>query len=102
MISAQRRPSGAAPKARFVLNWAGKFRAGLGTASRAEICSGSQLYLHPFECLDSLVCLSRKLLGRLQKQLAQLAFIQVELFHQLLVFREITCFSQQALPREPP
>src|ERR1700674_3181733 len=33
----------------------------------------------PFECLDSLVSLSGKILGRLQKQLAQLPFIQVEL-----------------------
>ena len=40
----------------------------------------------PFECHDSLVCLSGELLGRLQKQLAQLAFIQVELLHQLQVF----------------
>ena len=51
----------------------------------------------PFECLDSLVCLNRELLGRLQKQLAQLAFIQVELLHQLLVFTAIACFSQQAI-----
>src|ERR1700732_3131994 len=36
-----------------------------------------------FECLDSLVCLSGELLGRLQKQLAQLPFIQVAL---LLLF----------------
>jgi hypothetical protein len=49
----------------------------------------------PFECLDSLVCLNRKLLGRLQKQLAQLAFIQVELFYQLLVFREITSLANR-------
>src|SRR5271169_4353824 len=54
------------------------------------------LYL-PFECLDSLVCLSRELLGRLQKQLAQFAFIQIELLHQLLVFTGIACFSQQAI-----
>ena len=53
------------------------------------------LYL-PFECLDSLVCLSRELLG-LQKQLAQLAFIQVELLHRVLVFTSLACFSQQAI-----
>ena len=51
----------------------------------------------PFECPDSLVCLSGKLLGRLQKQLAQLAFIQVELLQQLLVFTSLACFSQQAI-----
>src|ERR1700730_10865382 len=39
-----------------------------------------------FERLDSLACLSGEPLGRLQQQLAQLAFIQVELLHQLLVF----------------
>ena len=54
------------------------------------------LYL-PFECLDSLVCLSGELLGRLQKQLAQLPFIQVELLHQLLVFTSLACFSHQAV-----
>src|ERR1700720_2429169 len=46
----------------------------------------------PFKCLDSLVCLSQELLGRLQKQLAQLAFIQVELLHHLLVFTSLACF----------
>ena len=51
----------------------------------------------PFERLDSLVCLSGELLGRLQKQLAQLPFIQVELLHQLLVFTSLACFSQQAI-----
>ena len=51
----------------------------------------------PFECLDSLVCISGELLGRLQKQLAQLTFIQVELLHQLLVFTSMACFSQQAI-----
>src|SRR5260370_42639869 len=54
------------------------------------------LYL-PFECIDSLVCLSGELLRRLQKQLAQLPFIQVELFHQLLVLTSLACFSQQAI-----
>jgi hypothetical protein len=54
------------------------------------------LDLH-FECLHSLVCLSGELLGRLQKQLAQFAFIQVELVHQLLVFTSLACLSQQAI-----
>src|SRR6202158_5833306 len=51
----------------------------------------------PFECLDSLVCLSDELLDRLQKQLAQLSFILVELLHQLLVFTAIACFSQRVI-----
>ncbi len=51
----------------------------------------------PFECLDSLVCLSGELLGRLQIELAELAFIQVELLHQLLVFTSMACFSQQTI-----
>src|ERR1700738_4097791 len=51
----------------------------------------------PFECRDSLVCLSDELLDRLQKQLAQLPFILVELLHQLLVFTAIACFSQQVI-----
>src|SRR5271165_3648391 len=51
----------------------------------------------PFECLGSLVYFSGELLGRLQKQLAQLTFIQVELLHQLLVFTSMACFSQQAI-----
>jgi hypothetical protein len=50
-----------------------------------------------FECLDSLVCLSGKLLGRLQKQLAQLAPILIELLHQLLVRRILARLSQQAV-----
>src|SRR5580704_16544629 len=54
------------------------------------------LYL-PFERLDSLVCLSGELLGRLQKQLAQLPFIQVELLHQFLVFTSLACCSHQAV-----
>jgi hypothetical protein len=54
------------------------------------------LYL-PFECLNSLVCLSGELLGRLLKQLAQLPLIQVELLHQLLVSTSLTFFSQQAI-----
>src|ERR1700693_1257556 len=54
------------------------------------------LYL-PFECLDSLVCLSGELLGRLQKQLTQLALIQVELLHQLLVLSSLACLGQQAI-----
>src|SRR5580692_2921439 len=54
------------------------------------------LYL-PFESLDSLLCLSGKLLERLQKQLAQLSLIQVELLHQLLVFASLGRFSQQAI-----
>jgi len=51
----------------------------------------------PFECLDSLVCFSGKLLGRLQIELAQLAFIQVELVHQIPVFTSLACVSQQAI-----
>ena len=51
----------------------------------------------PFECLDSLICFSGELLGRLQKQLSQLAFIQLDLLHQLLVFTSPPCFSQQAI-----
>jgi hypothetical protein len=50
-----------------------------------------------FESLDTLVCLSGKLLSRLQKQLAQLPFIQVELLHQLLIFTPMACLSQQAI-----
>src|ERR1700730_4699815 len=53
------------------------------------------LFYLRFECLDSLVCPSGELLGRLQKQLGPLPFIQVELFHQLLVFTSLVCFSQQ-------
>jgi hypothetical protein len=56
------------------------------------------LYL-PFECLDSLVCLIGELLGRLQKQLPKLAFIQVELLHQLLVFTSPATEPRMALRR---
>src|SRR5271165_608396 len=51
----------------------------------------------PFEYLDSPGCLSGQLLGRLQVELAQLPFIQVELLHQLLVFTSLACLSQQAI-----
>ena len=51
----------------------------------------------PFEFLDSPGCLRGKLLGRLQKQLAQLSFIQIELLHQLLVLTSLACSSQQAI-----
>jgi hypothetical protein len=37
--------------------------------------------------------LSRELLGWLQKQLAQLPFIQVELLNQLLVLASLACFD---------
>src|ERR1700746_2920105 len=45
------------------------------------------------ERVDLLVGLSGKFLGRLQKQLTQLAFIQVKLLYQLLVFASLACFS---------
>ena len=47
-----------------------------------------RLYLG-FESLDSLACLSGKLLVRLQKQLTQLPFVHVELLHQLLGFTSL-------------
>src|ERR1700737_829736 len=50
-----------------------------------------------FECPDSLVCRDGELSGRLQKQLAQLPFIQVKSLHPLLVFTSLACFSQQAI-----
>jgi hypothetical protein len=34
---------------------------------------------------------------RLQKQLAQLSFVQIELFHSFLVFASLTRFSQQPI-----
>jgi hypothetical protein len=51
----------------------------------------------PFECLDSLVRFTGDLLDRLQKQLSQLAFIQVKLLHQILVLTSLACFSQQSI-----
>src|SRR5260370_4464376 len=50
-----------------------------------------------FERLDSLGCLIGELLGWLQKQLAQLPFIQIKLLHKLLVFTSLACFSQQSI-----
>jgi hypothetical protein len=50
-----------------------------------------------FQRLDSLVCLSGDFLDRLQKQLAQLSFIQVQFFHQLLVLASLGCLSQQTI-----
>ena len=50
-----------------------------------------------FERLDSLACFSREPLSRLQKQLAQLPFVHIELFHSFLVFASLTRFSQQPI-----
>ena len=36
-------------------------------------------------------------MDRLQKQLAQLSFVQVELFYQLLFFTSLACLCQQAI-----
>jgi hypothetical protein len=37
----------------------------------------------PFECFDSLVCLDGELFSRLQKQLAKLLLVQVELLYRI-------------------
>src|SRR5260370_24278855 len=55
------------------------------------------LFYLPFECLDSLVCLSGELLGRLQIELAEVPFIQVKLLHQLLAFTATPCFSHRPI-----
>ena len=55
----------------------------------------------PRSLMSQLRCTSAKasgaVLGGLQKKLAQLPFIRVELLRQLLVFTTISCFSQQAI-----
>ena len=62
------------------------------TGNLSRQLSLNLLYLL-FECLDSLVCLSGKLLGRLQIELAKLPFIQVKLLHQLLAFTATACLG---------
>src|SRR5262252_8506168 len=50
-----------------------------------------------FERLDSLAYFGRELLRRLQKQLAQLSLVWIELLYPFLVFTSLTRFSQQAI-----
>ena len=50
-----------------------------------------------FERIDSLVCFGRELLSRLQKQLAQLPFVHIELFQPFLVVTSLTRLSQQPI-----
>src|SRR5271165_5382404 len=46
----------------------------------------------PFECLDSVPCLSGELLHRLQIELVQLPFIESELLQRLLLLTSLVCF----------